>query len=173
MQIDAEKFNAVKELSEINMLISEGRASLALIKKDEEKYLSFRENVAHERIAKVLNESREYLEEISKNQDGLVRYKTELKAYATSLKDFAKELTTLFEDFIGRTKTADEELSAKCKEIEDGLKEIKIQRTQIFKDQEQLARDRDMIHEEKKALKDSRETLERAWAEFKSISKKQ
>lgn len=164
--LDQEKFDTLKELSEMQQTISLGRAELRKIKEETEAYMVLREKDAEERVIKVLQQSRDALDETTKNHDELSAYSTELKAYATELKSFSLDITDLFKDFNTRMKKAEEDLDKYHEMVSQKLEKIKIERVQVTEDRKLLEGERKEVAKETYLMKDRRAALERAWEEL-------
>jgi chromosome segregation ATPase len=167
--LDQEKFNTAKELADMHANLSDARVEFLKLKESTEEYMVVREHEAEERVAKVLKESREALEETSKNHDELTRFSSELKAYAIEIKGLSTDITTLFKDFGEKMNEADEDIKKNSQIVSDILKKIKIERVQVQEDCKQLERERKEISEGKRLLKDRQESLEKAWGELKRL----
>lgn len=156
----------------MQMHLAEGRAELKKLNEDKETFFEMREEEVRGRVEKVLQESREALEQTTKNHDELSRYGNELQAFATILKSFSSQIVALFQDFrewIGaETKVLDE----KREEIKKLIVEEKVIAVQITEDRKQLARDRATIAEGMRFLNDQRGLLERGFAELKRKQEK-
>jgi uncharacterized phage infection (PIP) family protein YhgE len=160
--LDQEKFDTMKALADMQTALSEGQAELLKVKEATEEYMVVREEEAEERVLKVLKESRDALDETSKNHTELSNYSRDLKAYATELKVIATDITALFKDFRGRMNTANKVMDERSKEASQILKQAKVERIQIAEDRKQLAIERRETEEGFRLLKDKRDTLDRA-----------
>jgi uncharacterized phage infection (PIP) family protein YhgE len=165
-QLDQEKFNTLKELTEIHASISSGKVELIKLKSTTDEYMKLREVEAEERVIKVLKESRTALEETSQNHQELSAYGTELQAYANELKSISLDITDLFKDFNKRMKDAEVSLDTNHKQVTEVLKNIKVERVQVQEDRKMLERERKETYDGTRLLKDRRDALERAWAEL-------
>jgi chromosome segregation ATPase len=169
MELDQEKFNKVKELADIHANLSDARVEIQKLKETTEEYMVVREQEAEERVLKVLKESREALEETSKNHDELTRFSNEVKAYAIELKGLASDITALFQDFGKRVEEADEDVKKNQEIVSDILTKIKVERVQVREDRKLLEAEQYNINEQLRLLKDKRESFERAWEELKKL----
>ena len=168
-QLDNEKLNVKKELPQIHQAISDGHVRLAELKGTTEEYMNLREVEAEERVLKVLKESREALDETSKNHTELTLYGNDLRSYAHELQGLSIDITTLFKDFNTRMKEAEEDMKKNQEIVADVLQKIKIERVQVQEDRKMLNGERHQIAEENRLLKDRREALERAFEELKRL----
>ena len=171
-QLDQEKFNTLKELTEIHASISSGKVELIKLKSTTEEYMHLREVEAEERVIKVLKESRDALEETSKNHTELSTYRGELQAYANEIHGLTIDITTLFQDFNVRMKEAEKDIDKNQEIVSDILTKIKIERVQIKEDRKMLTVERKRTEEGKRLLEDKRGALERAWEELKKLQAK-
>jgi hypothetical protein len=171
-QLDQEKFNTLKELTEIHASISSGKVELIKLKSTTEEYMKLREVEAEERVIKVLKESRDALEEVSTNHRELIVYNNDLKSYAREIHELTIGITTLFQDFNVRMKEAEKDIDKNQEIVSDILTKIKIERVQIKEDRKMLAVERKRTEDGVRLLKDKRESLERAWEELKILQAK-
>lgn len=169
MELEHEKFNMVKELADISTNISNARVELTKLRETTDEYLDLREKEAQERVVKVFKESREALEEVSKNHKELTDFNGELKAYANTLKAISTDIIALFENFNGRMERAGEDMKKNQEIVTDILTKIKIERVQVQEDRKLLVAEMREVEEQHRLLKDKREVLDRAWAELKRL----
>ena len=167
--LDQEKFNTVKEIAALHEAVSSANVDLMKLKEETEKYLVTREQEAEERVIKVLKESRDALEETSKNHNELSGFSRDLKAYAIELKVLATDISALFKNFNTRMGEANTDMEINQKIVSELLKKIKIERVEVQEDRKLLVAERAEIDEQHRLLKDKREVLERAWAELKRL----
>lgn len=171
MELAQEKFNLVKELAVISTAISEARSTLDNLKKNEEQYLRNRETQVHDRITRVLSESQDALEKTSSNHSELVAYGNELKAFSTELKGFADIISTLTQDFGTRLAKADEDMNKHFTDVNEVLKQQKIESAKITQDREQLKRERQQTQEGMRLLKDKEEQFLRSVEHINKLAK--
>jgi len=173
MEIEKETFKAIQALSDIQKNLSEGLAMLKTLKETTEEYMVFREKEAEERVAKVLKESCNMLEDISKNYNQLSLYRDELKAYAVTIKNASDVVVVLFENFRSAMDKSDEDMKVHYNSVKETLKDIKIEGSKIDSDRKQLKVEHRRIEDETRLLVDRRGTLERAFEEVKRLKEKQ
>jgi len=167
--LDQEKFNTVKELAEIHANLSDAKVEFKKLQETTEEYMVVREKEAEERVINVLKESRDALEETSKNHNELSGFSRDLKAYAIELKVLATDISALFKNFNTRMGEANTDMEINQKIVSELLKKIKIERVEVQEDRKLLVAERAEIDEQHRLLKDKREVLERAWAELKRL----
>lgn len=155
-------------MAEIQGNLSNANVEFNKLKETTEQYMVVREKEAEDRVIKVLRESRNALEEISKNHKELTDFNRELQAYAIDMKVLSTSITNLFTDFNIRMDDADSSMEVCYKEINDILIKIKTERVHVAEDRKMLGRERQRNNEETLLLKDRRGTLERAWKELKN-----
>lgn len=170
--LEQEQFDAVKELAEISTAISTGRANLSKLKEETDEYILLREKMTKEKIDNLLQESSELLGKISQNQNQLVLFKNEIKAYATELQGFIQAVRTLSQEVITFSKEENANLDKKREEITEMVKQNKVIASEIIEGRKQLERDRRQLNEEAREIKDRRETLERGFEELRKLKQK-
>lgn len=157
--LEQEKFDTIKELSEMQSSISEGRATLSQLKVDTESYLKEREEMADLRVAKVLNESREALESTSKNHVELTSYGNELKVYASTLRGFSTDVVALIHGLREGTEKVNKKIDEHLKVISEAKTDILAQRKSIENDRKQLELERNQIDGDWRELRDRQATF--------------
>ena len=170
--LDQEKFDTLKELAELQTSISTGRAELKKLEETTQEYMVVREGEAEGRVLKVLEKSREALDEATDNHKELKSYNSELQAFAIELKATATAVTALFGDFGEKMDQADKNMETKHSAVSDILTEIKIERVQVTEDRKQLKRERAEVAEATKLLKDRRAVLQRGFDELERLKGK-
>jgi len=171
-KLDQEKFDTIKELTEISSNLSDAKVLLIKLKKDTEQYMVIREGEAEARVLKVLEESRKALEETSNNHNELTLFNNELKAYATELNGFSNEISTLFSDFNVRMKEAEKNSEEWYKRVSDVLRSAKAERAYIQADRELLRIERDATNKASILLMDRQRTLKDGFEELKKLKNK-
>lgn len=169
MQIEQEKFDSIKELSEIQQKISLGLSELSQIKKDSEAYMVVRENAALSRVSEILLGSKKSLDEISKNHQELTAYKLALEDAYQDVKKFGADLMLLFSELNVRLDLADAVMEKRKEAVEEILKDIKIQRVSLKQDREQMDRDKALMRDAKRLLVDREAMLKRGFDELKRV----
>lgn len=170
--LDQEKFSTLKALAEMQVRLSEGQAEMKRLEEEKEEYLKMREEEGNERVAKVLAESRDALEQTTKNHDELSHYGDELKAFADSLKSCSDKVVTLCQDFRTWMKGETEKIDEKRAEVSEQVKKMKVLEVEIAEDRKQLVRESARVAEEMRLLEDRRGLLERGFAELKRKQEK-
>ena len=166
--LNQEQFNTIKELADMQVSIAAGRAELERIRDLQSEYMEMREKEGNERVAQVLKESHEALEQTSQNHNELTRYSNELKAFAITLKSFSTEVVTLFQGFKTWSAERSADLDEKLEELAAEKREMKILSVNISEDRKQLKRESLQVAEEMRLLVDRRGLLERGFAELKN-----
>lgn len=159
MELEQEKFNSIKELSEIQTSISEGRGILSTLKADTDKYLELREGMAVERVAKVLSESREALKNTTKNHEELKSYGNELKSFSLSLRGFSNDIVALIQGLRDGTDTVLKTIDQLLWKISEMKGEIKRQGDELEADRKQIAFERNQVDSDWRELRDRQATF--------------
>lgn len=168
--LEKEKFDTLKELADVQENISNGRAELLKLKETTKEYLVVREKEAEQRVIKVLRESKESLDETTKNHKELSKYNSDLKAYANELKKIASEIITLFKNFNESVDIADKNIKKKQGEVRELINMIKLERVSVQKDRKLLKGEMIEINSAWVLLRDRQETLKKGFLELKKIT---
>ena len=172
MKIETEKFDMVRGLAIIDEGISNISVAINELSKVTDRYIESVGNEANNRVDKVLSESREVLENTTKNYSELSTYGKELQAYANKLKDFTNIVVSLSQDLNNKMKESQKDMEDHHGGISRLLTEIKAERVQVQEDRKQLKRELLGIEEETRLLNDRRETLSRGFEELRRLKNK-
>lgn len=170
--LEAEKFKLVQELVAIQDNITNARNGLTAIQKQTNDYIIAREEEARGRVNKVLEASKDALEETRKNHEELSAYRQELKQFADSISQATILLTDISGSFRKDLDVAEAMMASRYDEMQEILKNARIERVAIEEDRKQLKRESYRIQEETRLLADRRGVLERGFAELKRLQQK-
>lgn len=167
MVLDPESFNAKQELAKIGENIAKGEAVLKELQDTSEAYTLEREEKVKARIAEVLKESYESLQQISANRDALQHYATDLDMFAIALSDLLSEYRKLRTTQKEKAEEDGRSIKAAWDEIAKVRNDLQVMRGNIDADALANERDREWIADEKRKIIDERGTLERAFSRLK------
>jgi hypothetical protein len=169
--LEQEQFNSLKQLSEIQIQISEGRVVLQELINKKEEYLKLQEKEVMERVDKVLIQSRQALQATTNNHDELSSYNRDLTAYAGELKGFSNVLSTLNEDLTERMNQSDKDMAKHYESVSEILKRVKVEKSAVEAERRVLNLERAEIRDGWRLLKDRQETLKKGFEELKAKAK--
>lgn len=144
---DKEKMDSIRALAETNMQVSSAKAELIKLQSIETTYLEEREKKAVERVTKVLNESKELVEETKNNY---AEIQTLLNT-ASSLAGFITEVSGKLENLVKIFNENSETWDRQSKETEE---QISIVRRDIKTDQIRIQNDRKGLEIREKTVRD-------------------
>ena len=170
--LEAEQFKLVEKLVEIQDSITTARNALSSAKAETEEYLKAREQAAVDRVSKVLTDSVNALEETKANHEELTAFGRELSDYSNFLKEVAINVTVMKNAFSARMSEAERIFDEKHLQVQEVLKNVKIESVQVAEDRKQLAREKYQINEDTRLLADRRGALERGFDELKRLQNK-
>lgn len=167
--LDHEDFEGATVLAEIGVKIATARAQLSTLESTKEEYLDGRAAEAAERIAEVLTQSAELIEEIGKNHKDLVGYRTAVDNYLDDVRYLIQVVKGWKEAFDKSCEAKLAEIVAKTKGNDAILTQIKGQRALLAGEELAIMGKRAVLKEETAKILDEWATLERA---SKEINKK-
>jgi len=170
MQIETitkEKMEALQALADTNMKIGEVRNTLALLKAEEMTYLLSREEKAMKAVQVVLSESENVLKQSFANYEEIKKLANEASSFAQFLAESYQEFENLKVTFDKYTIAFENSIKLKETELIDLQNLMKLDKAQIKAEQEAINKAYENIAVEKVKIKDSRETLERAFNRLK------
>ncbi len=164
--LDHEQFEGAKILAEIGAKIAAGRAALVELETSKEDFLTDREADAIARVGKVLEQSKELLDQCG-------NYHNELVSFRIQIGEFADDVRGLIQ-FVESWKSAfDRELAAKNADIDRKiiqndalLTQIKQQRALLEGESEGIKGKRQSLAQDKLKINDEWQTLTRAAEEI-------
>lgn len=172
MELDSEKFAAIKELSDLQIAIASARVEL---KKAEDGLVDFvktREGEVAKAVEASLLASRELLVEADKNR-------TVMSSVLAQVTDVVESLTTLTEETEAGREEYEKSLDSylvlineKTSELNEAIKEVKGQRRMLQDEQKNLSIREKKIHEGEVLLKDRLEMLRQDIERIKGIKLK-
>lgn len=165
--LEQEQFSTIKALSTMQGSLSDAKAELIKLKEGKELYLETREKEVYDRITRVLAESREALEQITKNHDELSHYGDDLKAQATDLHLLSTQIVALSQHFRDWMDEETKKLDNGFMALADERMVMRTLSVNIAEDRKQLKHESAKVAEEMRLLIDRRGLLERGFAELK------
>lgn len=157
----------LKELSLLEIQVSEVRATLENLKKEEENYFNIREDETKKRIDIIFKNSVNIFNQIENNY-------TELRSYLQRIKDFVSNVRKLKENTLNQSlylklqiENGKAILDEKIDILNELQKKLKEQENSIFKSKEELEIQEKELRIEEKAIYDKRDAFERAWKDLK------
>lgn len=159
--LEKSKMDAIKELADTSIKISEAKNIIFKLQEDETEYLVLREKKALEKIEKVVRESKELLEQSKSNYEeihGLCRQVSELILFLTTTQS---SLADLLREFNERSDLWDIEVKDQLAEIEEVKRKNQIDKTLIENDQKTIKVELKKLENEQIKINDQRETIKR------------
>ncbi len=138
---------AAKELADINVLVSQGKALLKKIQEDKDSFVESQKKEVIDVIHKLVEESKNLFEEAKSNYAGVHEFHETLMGFSKFLQDGQAEFKKMLADFA-------EASTAERKEIEEAREEVRKLRQQVEADANENVR-------EKKALAVAKGFIER------------
>lgn len=159
--LETEKFNALKELSEITMQISEARNSLSELESIKTQYLVDREKEVQDSINKILSESSDILDEVKKNFSESTNLLNTVTSYSEFLHKGQLQFKKTVDDFSIMQDKWNESINIQLTEIGEIKKSIK-------EDKEKIKRANKDIEHRKKLLEKEQALITSRQAQIKS-----
>jgi len=159
--LEQEKFDTVRELSQLGVAIAEGRAVLEKLKSETTTYVTEREEKAIQKVKEILEESRDALAEVDKNHETLTSYLTDARAYVRSITGLYDTFAQLVLTFEKSTDALEDQLDRKRAEIAKVQLEIRRQFSHLAGERAALKSDKIKREEEWRKIHDRAATLER------------
>lgn len=158
-ELSNQKMEAVRELANVSMQISDGKNTLAKLKLEAEAFLEERKSQEKKAILDIWEESKELVSSIDKNFKSLIGFSNEVKAEVgfiqemqSNVSELIKEFNETSKEFTEWVKKEDEKMASKLKDIEnlekernEELRKIKEEWKEIEKAKKQIESDKGLI----------------------------
>lgn len=166
-EVNKEKMDALKALSETNLKVSEARALLQTLQEDETEYLVGREKRAVERIEAVLKDSEAVLSQIGENYASTANLSNEVADVCTKITDLLITFTECRGLFATKCDAFDAYIGKQEDSVAKMKQDVQVQKTLLKEKEESLNRKSKQIDIDRRKLIDDRAALERAINRFK------
>lgn len=166
-QVDAQKMDALKALSETNLKVSDARVNLANLKEEEGQFIKERENNAVKRVQEIFEESRLVLNEAAHNYQmttELASTTTDFSSFLLDAYDKFKDIRTSFAEH--RTKW-EEEVKKREEQLGELKKHVEVDRKLVETSKGTIEKALKSLEVERKKIDDDRQTLARATERLK------
>jgi len=159
--LEKTKFDAVKEIADMTIQISGAKLALEEIKNAKNEFISEREKETVEKIQKIINDSKEILEQANKNYAEVHNLLNILTSYKECLDELNEKFAEMIGDFNKKDKEWKENTEKQYKEIEELQRQTK-------EDAEKVKREKDDIKKAHLQIKKDYQRIASRQAQIKS-----
>jgi|SRR6185369_14092070 len=159
--ISHQEMDSAKALVDINLKVSEATNLLFKLQEQETEYLVLREKKAMDRIQKVVDDSKEMVEEADQNHAQIKALLSGISEFVDKLLKFQENLTDLLRDFDERNVAWEQDIGRQQDEIASTRQRLKAEKVQIENDSKSLESARIKLTNDQRKLDSDRGTLER------------
>lgn len=167
--VTTEQMNALKALSETNMKVSEAKATLIKIEETKQRYFKLRDDEAKARVANIVAESAEALEQARQNYYETTQLYHTVSSFAIALLETSESVHGMVADFEREKLAWDISLKEQESSLATLRQEIDSDALKIQGEKEGIKRQLALLQIEKAKVADMRGTIER---EINRMSKK-
>lgn len=164
--ITKEKMDAMKDLAQTNIKVSEARNLLFKLQEDETSYLEMREKKVMNRINFTIEESRKVIEETKSNWTEIKSLYTVASDMVSTLNKLSLSLTESVTDFIEMNEQWERDIGKQQDDLEEIRRELKIENSVIENDKKDIKRHRKLIEEEKTLIESRQAQIKSALREL-------
>jgi chromosome segregation ATPase len=168
--LDKQKFDTLKELSDLNIKISDAKNTLLELEQKETKYLEDREKKTLVKINKILVESSDLLTQTHQNYEKIHQFCSVVSNYADFLEEAHQKFSKMLETFGKRNEQWEDnyreltaELSRQRKIVEQDEKTLKEREKRIDEATESLKKERTHLESQQETLKVAYEHEQKLW----------
>lgn len=151
----------MKVLADISMQISATRNTLSKLEETETEYLVLREKKALDRISKLLEDSRELLNETHSNHEEIKQFSNTVLSSANYVSEVQEKFHHLWDAFEKRNSAWEKEIKIQEKEAQKIKDEFKAERIAIENSKVSLKKSHELLATEKRKIEDQRGVLVR------------
>jgi hypothetical protein len=169
-QLEKSRMDAVKELADTSMKISESKNILLKLQEKETEYLIAREEKAINKINKVLEESKDLLDKTQGNYEQIHIFCRTVSEYADFLSEAQGKFQKMLELFEERNKLWEEnaqlqyaEIARQRKITEQDTKAIETREKKIEEATKSLQKDREYIESQRASLLAAYSVEQKLW----------
>lgn len=167
-ELSNQKMEAIRELANVSMQISDGKNSLAQLKSDIDTFLNERKSQEKEAILTIWEESKELVNSIDKNFKSLIGFSNEVKTEVSfiqemqlNVSELIKEFNETSKEFTEWVKKEDEKMASKLKDIENLEKERNEELRKIKEEWKEIEKAKKQIESDKGLIKRTIERLQK------------
>lgn len=161
MELEQEKFEAVKELSKIQTALSTGRAELAKLESEKDSYLEEREEETKKRVKAVLVSLKDALAQADTYKKELEQYRSSVESFVSEVRDIVSFLSHIREELHSEFEAFDEYSRGIMSELNTLSASVKREQSNLHAERESLETDKARMREDVKRLKDKEGVVNR------------
>lgn len=165
-KIDQQRFDAIQELSQIEMKLSDARVAFENLKKAEEEYLVERETRLSERLDAMVKSLEGVFTSFLENKDTFEQIKSIISEFSNKAVNLTTETKDVYTMLQNRIKAADELISAKMIKLQDESTRIIQERKLLSERLEVLRMNTLELYKSEKALAEEKLAFEEKWKEL-------
>lgn len=167
--LEKEHFNTLKQLADTNVKVSEAKDVLERLKSMEVEYLESREKKVRDKVQKVLNESKDLLEETRKNYQSINTLCDTVVSYVDFIKEIQGKLENLQKERDKVNTLCEENITLQKKELSE-LRKTVDQDTRLLKEREEvLSQVSDRLQKEKALIESRQQALQTSYNAEKEL----
>lgn len=161
MELEKETFASLKELAEIQQAIARGRAEVQNLKTTTEEYVQTREKEALQRVAQVLQASKDALSEADKNRTTLASFLASASEMVKDLEKLHGAVKSEFAEFDKSTAEVIQVIDQRTEELETETRRLKNWAIQLESEKSGLETEKRKLEKEKILLVDRQGVVQR------------
>lgn len=151
-KIDQQRFDAIQELTQIEMKLSDARVAFENLKKAEEEYLVERETKVAERLDAMVKSLEEAFSSFLENKDTFEKIKAIVSEFSNKAVNLTAEVKEVYNMLAEKIKTADTIVETKMANLKD-------ESTRIIEDRKFLAEKLEFLGNVSRGLFDTERLL--------------
>jgi len=163
-KIEQERFDAIKELSQIEMKLSDARVAFQKFKETEEEYLIQREKNVSIKLDEFVKSLEEGFQAFSQNKEIFEKIKTIVGDFSNKALSLAEETKSYSLYLMERIDTVDNFLSKKMEKLRDTSDKISSDRKDLDKELEDFYFRLRQLEEGERALNKRRKDFDEKWS---------
>lgn len=168
-ELESGKIKVLKEIADINLLISEGKATLRSIEERQKKLIEDGEVEIQDKISKILVESSNILEKAKGNYAEVHEFYEIIKGFSDYIKKSYQDVNSLIVDFKEKTVLWKDEIKKQESQISSIKTELEMDRLSVDRDKKYIKVVKEGMDKERKHIESQQATLETSYEELKKL----
>lgn len=169
MEIDKQKMESLKALSDINLKVSEARNLLTELEEQETEYLVFREKKVMGRIKKTISDSQEMVKEADKNHGQIRELLESINGFCENIIKIQEQFSEVLEVFNKRNEVWEKNINLQQYSVAEIRKEIKLHSQVIENDKKSLNFTKKLLESQKAHIESQQATLTKSYEAEKTL----
>lgn len=165
-QIEKERFDSVRSLSEVQLALSDARVAFEKLKNSEAEYLKEREDKVVKHLNSLEKSLKESFEGFLENKETFEKFKGIVSSFAEKANTMAVQLEETSKMVSEKLQNVDDFIEAKMTKLKDDSARLLADRKFLNEELEQLSKRKRELEEDQKRLNNEKIAFEEKWQDL-------